>query len=597
MGSLRQQSSFGPGVYRGRKLDLERLRTFVDGTNKAIAAGIPIPLLKRHAPIDASDTATIQFAKEEGAGWVKQVGLDDKGAIWWEADGVPSDVHAAVDEKRTRFTSPEFRPVYKSEKAGVYTGPLIRHFAFSIKPGNPTQGPIESLALDESDTSWQFDESERKPLEEPNKGNNVTLNIRIVDDKPVVTQHDETPSDAARSRADSETPLEEKGEKEPALNPDLPPQATDRSKLSAVIAGLAQKNIVLPSDFDFTNDSAIDILIAALNSSIKAENEARAEAEPVDPDDAPVVDASMPFDETQQFGERSSLLAAHGYERDKVNSHPNKGYVSYNRKGVDRTGKKTFHTVTLYKKKKWGQGSSSGEGHESLASHLGKLHGSSQHSEQPTSLNGDSVMFTPEQLAKLPQDLRLVAEKQNAAIKEQNDKIVQFDEQRREALNANARDNAIALVQKAKIPPGLRDKLIGGYTPAKKGEEATIQFDEGEEQPTYTAVQVAEMVAAALPKNFQFNEKEAEEVEAPKGQILIGHDAKGNPVFRKSSTEQFFEGEADGVQAGHVSPEEAERLVAANPAFGGHARRGAARQSLSDEVADSARRHPSRMTR
>ena len=65
MTMLRQKTAFGPGTYRGRKFDRAKLQAFVDGTNKAIAAGIPVPLLRRHAKINASDSETMQFSKEE----------------------------------------------------------------------------------------------------------------------------------------------------------------------------------------------------------------------------------------------------------------------------------------------------------------------------------------------------------------------------------------------------------------------------------------------------------------------------------------------------------------------------------------------------
>lgn len=69
-------------------------------------------------------------------------------------------------------------------------------------------------------------------------------------------------------------------------NPDAPPAATDNSKTEAVLAGLKQKNIVLPSDFDFTADGAIDIFLAAINSALAAELTAKpAEPEEDEPEE------------------------------------------------------------------------------------------------------------------------------------------------------------------------------------------------------------------------------------------------------------------------------------------------------------------------
>lgn len=661
--TLKQQSSFGPGVYRGRKFDLAKLQLFADGTNRAIAAGIPVPLLKRHAPIDAGDKATLQFAKEEGAGWVTKVGVDaEAGGLWWEAKDVPTDIAKDVIDNRYRFTSPEFRPVYNSEKAGVFSGPMIRHFAFSYKPGNPHQGPIEvkdesAMALDESETAWQFDEAEKEPLGETEqfddqygdshqllkkhgyhlltddsrrriyghkgeaghkqKGHSVdlypggkwthyhseptTTGHKSVDvsgkghealEKHISSrypsQHDEsekgdfTPTDATKSRSDSEAPLEEKAD-DPTTNPDMPPKATDKSKLNAIIAGLAQKNVVVPSDWDPTKEGAMDILLGCLNSAISAENQAEAEAEPDDPDDEPVTDSPMPFSED----EFHNVATRFGYK-------PNKSRTAYKR-GKHYIKKVGNGYVTS------AAGGSTGVGHEDLGRHLQQQHGNStQHDEQSTSPNGASVMFTKEEIAAMPEALRAKAEQQNAACKTATEKAQQFDEERKTALNTTARSTAITAVTAAKIPAGLKSSLLGGYKPAKEGEEAAIQFDEGEELPTYTAVQVAEMVAKALPPHLQFDENDPllKDTKTPTAKRQIGHDGQGNPVYSEESSEQFFETEGDtntaGVGSTHVSPDRAEALVAANPSFRSKSRR---RTSLSEDVADNTRRNPSQMLR
>jgi hypothetical protein len=734
MATLRQQTSFGPGRYRGKEFTVEKLQAYANGTNQAIAAGIPIPLLKRHAPIDASDDATMQFAKEEGAGWITRVGVDAKtGNLWWEAKDVPTQDANDVRSRKTRFTSPEFRPVYTSAKAGVYSGQLIRHFAFSIKPGNPHQSKIEvtepSMALDESETCWQFDESERKPLTSQHdeyvadparadssytgskpyeggehtgaslqrsadksinwdtllNGDNKPLNEvldaihrgltsednqlgmqarferehgdfhkagpsgltgnppsfapdegiwdkakKVVGDRyggdssdkkwAVVTsvyknmggklksstQHDEvppkkkatpddaggevTPTDASRSRADSDAPLEDKGDKTGAApnipevndqnpetnNPDLPPKATDKSKLKAIIAGLAQKNVVVPSDWDPTKEGSMDILLGCLNSAIAAENKAEAEAEPDDPNEEPVTDAPMPFDETEQFAEGGSpthrLLRKHGYSQSAA--HPNLYSHPLGHK-VTLIGDGWKHTHANGKVTQRGD-------RKSLKSHLARVHSIPPHGYDPGPSpigseddqfdeQGVNVMFTPEEIAAAPEALRAKMTEQNKALKTSVEKVQQFDEERKVAANDAGKVHAVTAVKAARIPRGLKTLLLAGYEPSKDAEgkdvAASIQFDEGEEQPVFTAVQVAEMVAKALPKNMQFDEGTTSEADAPKAKRLIGYDKNNNPVYTGENSEQFFETDADMVESGHVSSDAAEALVKLNPAF------------------------------
>lgn len=88
--------------------------------------------------------------------------------------------------------------------------------------------------------------------------------------------------------SDIETAPEESAPESPAgpeKNPDAPPAATDKSKTEAVLAGLKRKNIVLPSDFDFTADGSIDIFLAAINSALAAEIAAGPPADKGDDDE------------------------------------------------------------------------------------------------------------------------------------------------------------------------------------------------------------------------------------------------------------------------------------------------------------------------
>jgi hypothetical protein len=45
-----------PGKYRGKLLSAAKLRAFVEGTNKALAAGVVIPALRKHSPSSKRQT-------------------------------------------------------------------------------------------------------------------------------------------------------------------------------------------------------------------------------------------------------------------------------------------------------------------------------------------------------------------------------------------------------------------------------------------------------------------------------------------------------------------------------------------------------------
>lgn len=669
MTTLQQKTSFGPGVYRGHKFDKERLRSFVEGTNKAIAAGIPIPLLKRHAPIDAGDSETTQFADAEGSGWVKRVFMDDEGCIGFEAECVDPKDAADVESGKLRFTSPEFRPFYRSEKAGVYQGPVIRHFAFTPKPGNPHQSAM-TLAM--SEQSWQFAEEERQPFsldrsdesfdgsmekpehDDPNKlgvgseGKSIDteelasdeewytdeagkklkrkkttaqekkddtnmpqatpdkLNIDIVPSQHA-ERTDETPDDKETGKKDipeaTDDPAKVGGvvdivepESPPMKdatveNPDMPPpKATDKTKLAAVLAGFNQKGLVLPSDFTFEAEGAIDILLAALNSSIKAENDKEAEEAKDEEESPPVNEAAMPFSEggsSQHVGSTThlhhQLLKDHGY---KLKHKSERRYIYGHNDG---------HSADVYPDGKWshyerhsGGDAKTGKDHRDLSMHLSDLHGSGvQYSEQ----------FSEQELNALPEKVRKVVEAGQKALAEERkakekaqQEAIQFAEQERATKNNAARDKAKGVIEKSKLPPVLKKQLLGAYD----GEKA-IQFSEGEEERRYTASEVATMVANALPPTLQFLEGEAVDATAPKaGKTVIGPD--GKPLVIQPTTEQFFE--MDEIPSNHVSPERARELVQSSPYFkNNHVKSNAPLPTIGGMVAAENERVPNRVMR
>lgn len=692
MATLRQKTAFGPGVYRGYNLHAEKLRKFAEGTNKAIAAGVPIPLLKRHAPINADDSTTLGAAQLEGAGWVTKVHIEADGSLAFEAKDVPADVAEAVNNKTARFTSPEFRENYACEKAGVYEGPIIRHFAFTPIPGNPHQGEIQTMALSEAEYvqrglgmpvrpilqharpmctiapelgCFQFTEDDRedgsykasgdypkatedaadnpdhktpKDLGSGMEGESIESETLLDDeewgtdetgkkvkrkkakttegDKPATNdtgdanneQYGERDEDGFNKPANDEPPAPdaiadtEAPPESPPVNPDMPPVATDKSKLTAVLAGLAQKGVILPSDYDFVNPGALDIILAALNSSLKAEQDAEAEeAQEVETEDPPVQDASMPFSEANrrfkkldvkaifkslrsgevlQFADSDDhpqlkkVLEHHGYEHDPDAAGSWAGGMEAGEHAHigPSHGEHGGHSVFTHPSGRWTHtrmnddstvDNHEGHGARQLHHYLRGLHGKPKGSSQHTELQ-----FSEAELAAMPAKARAVIEAGQKALlaerKAKEDaerKALQFAERERVTRNNSAREQARTAISKAKIPPAVRMRLLEDL-----GDSGAVQFTEGTEKATYTATQVAAMLEGVIPPHLQFNEQDVTETEAPKVRVQIGVDGQNNPVYSNYSSQQYFE-QGDGMPSNHVDPARAEELVAGNSAI------------------------------
>jgi hypothetical protein len=560
---LRQSTSFGPGIYRGHKFDIDRLKKFADGTNRAIAAGVPIPLLiKKHAPINASDEDTAKEAEVQGGGWLKALDVDEKGNLAWEAE-VTESTKAGVDSGELKYTSPEFRDHYVCEKEGTYEGPVVRHITFTPLPGNPHQSPIETIALTEMGV-FQFGEADKEADLEVV----TSKDVGNVEDVVALAEQPQNPTlkkipEATDDPADVEI-IPDVAEESPPTeqkNPDMPPKATDRTKLAAVLAGLAQKGIILPSDFDFESEAALDILLAGLNSSIKAEQEAEAQEKPEE-ESPPVQEASMPFSEEDKA--REPYLASPKHHKNLIK----KGF-KYRASSAGG----------------WDHHYEHEDGREATVSfqHSNDTHGKlsiSQHGE----VVEEEVQFSEEELAALPPKARQAIEAGVKALaaekiaKEEAEQAKQFaEEDARKAKNNLARDKSVRTINAAKIPPAMREALVLNYT--------TMQFNEGVEPTVYTPAQVAELFAKFIPPSLQFIESEVKEAEEPLG-------ADGKPVA------QFFEhGE---VPAGHVSPEKAMEIIAEKygPVTPSHANGPfKATSSVSQYVEEQNKLHPNDLMR
>jgi hypothetical protein len=595
MPTASQKTAFGPGKYRGQLFDNDRLKRFVDGTNAAIAAGVPIPLLKKHAVLDADDKTTMAFATEhgQGSGWITKVFLGDDGAIGWEARDVPDEDAENIEKGTVRFTSPEFREEYKCEKEGVYEGPIIRHFAYTPLPGNPHQGAIETntLALEENlvTKSFQFAEEEREPLTPEKKAEETkepptteqfgegVLDESIWEKAKEAVDKSKYPSDdsyyavvssvykrmggryASKDSQHAEDKPFEKQDVTPTdatdtktlENPDAPPITTNQSKRNAAVAILKECGLVLPSDFDgFKDEQSIDLVIAAGNSYLAAKQKADAEAAEVEPDQGNVQEASMPFSERDhvkgtfhgQAGDRDvwNIVKKHG-GKFLTRAHHNADY------SIPKDKLRDFH-VDMDK-----AGYKQGEHY--------KLH-SSQHEEE-------TVQFSEEELAAMPEKARVAIQAGIKALAEEKEKriaaekeAIAFAEREREAKNNAANDSAIRNILATNIPPLLKQTLLLPYS------SKAIQFNEGQEQPMYTGEAVAKLIANTLPPALIFKEEDVKQAEAPKAGKEVGRDPDKKPLYSPATEDTYFERDENALPSGHISPERAEELFKTSPLKG-----------------------------
>lgn len=135
---------------------------------------------------------------------------------------------------------------------------------------------------------------------------NLAAHLAHFPKSEIASQHAEEPPpkkiDEPKADESSEKPpVEPIAEGPAAANPDMPPVATDKSKLAAFVAGMAQLGVVLNSDFDFSDpEKALDLLIVGINTQCKAI--ADAESEPEEPKEPTDTEANptWAFSEAEQ---------------------------------------------------------------------------------------------------------------------------------------------------------------------------------------------------------------------------------------------------------------------------------------------------------
>lgn len=255
------QRALPAGNYRNGKLPRERLAKVVADTNAAIQRGFDVPLIDFHEDLDNLDPRSALRT----CGSVQRVFVDNDGWLNYELEATDAEAARKLNDGSIKFTSPEFKFNYEAETLGPL-GDIVRHVALTNKPRNPIQGKFQPL---------------------PAGVARFSIEDYMADDN-------DTPDDAADQAEPADTAPPEK----PDINPDMPPSTDATKKMSAVIAGLAELGVVLPSDFSFTSDGAIDVLLTGLNTAVKSKQEADT---PTPVDDQPQVNDSsaMQFSEDE----------------------------------------------------------------------------------------------------------------------------------------------------------------------------------------------------------------------------------------------------------------------------------------------------------
>lgn len=253
------QRALPAGRYVYGELSRDQLEAFAANTNAAIARGFRVPLLDFHEDLDNLDPRSAL----RGCGEAKRFFVDNEGWLGYEAEVTDELAARKMQDGSIKHTSPEFKRDYKADVLGPL-GDIVRHVALTNKPRNPLQGPI-TLAPG-------------------------VMRFSIED--YMADENDDKPDDEAKCDDKGDEKLPPKVEP----NPDMPPSTNDTKKMAAVIAGLAELGVVLPSDFSFDSEGAIDVLLTGLNTAVKAKQEANT---PKPEEEQPLVQDSP----TMQFSE------------------------------------------------------------------------------------------------------------------------------------------------------------------------------------------------------------------------------------------------------------------------------------------------------
>lgn len=277
-----------PGTYRVGKrahtLSRADLADYVSGTRKALKAGLHVPVLTAHTnPGDPDGGPQVSRSALDCKGWLK--GLTQRksdGALVSKLDITDPTATEAIKNGSVKFTSPEMVEGF-TDGTGRKFGRIFRHFALTPKPRAPAQGPMVAMqfSLDDLESDDMADDPKQFADDEDKK-------------KPAFLDDEEKPG----IPIDEDTETENTAAEE---NPDMPPDGQEGQKAAAIVANLEELGVMLPADFDFGSEGAMDIMLAALKTSVAAKQEA--DTEPDEEEEDLAVNEEAPV--TSQFSEHA----------------------------------------------------------------------------------------------------------------------------------------------------------------------------------------------------------------------------------------------------------------------------------------------------
>lgn len=223
-----------------------------------------------NAPVQLNSDGSMKRGANNAVGRLADFAINKDGDQAQITLDLPDELASDKAAKNIVGVSPVIVPEFRDGDGNIYRDCIVA-YDLVTHPVDNTQTPFV-------------------PVEQPA----IACSLRVFDNaSSIVYKLADNPFEKKDGDGDGETNEGEgdtKADPPPAEtpeNPDMPPaKATDKTKLAAALAGLGQIGLVLPSDFDFAADGAIDILLASLNTYIAAQNKAEAEESSAEDDAA-----------------------------------------------------------------------------------------------------------------------------------------------------------------------------------------------------------------------------------------------------------------------------------------------------------------------